>query len=491
MADDLPAQVRSCYVNFAEHLLNSYNPNMSCIGTSYRWGDQDWARFIEMISGFGFNVLDFWLVPSLFSREAVAGPLGAEFARQMQFVIDYASKHGLRTKMLCMLSTVGSQWHTHCPAVPEEWVEVRELWEHWTRRLSGLGIVSIFPGDPGGCSRNNCTARTFIDKALEISEIIQRNQPQAWIELNAWGNPFWGWGNIKGPPGWRGEFLQSIQPTAWEFDRARADDAMRYLLDRLPRFPQNTLVAINMGFNSDGDPDIEGGAQDARPWVREIARIRRVVTWDFSLTEGENAILPHYRFKRLFEQRRRELQAAPYSGGICFTMTPALNQLCLYESAQSFIRPHADPDEVAREFFTRTLGPDSSELIELLPLFEIVHDWGSYEKVEMGRADYHRAMLRGVELLRGLRIKSDIAFFPDPEIYRRDLLFYFQLFADLSGHDPDAEALRRQYWDRVYWMYDQISEHVDPRPRQATDKLIASFAPTTSGQAGLVPGKWT
>jgi hypothetical protein len=34
-----------------------------------------------------------------------------------------------------------------------------------------------------------------------------------------------------------------------------------------------------------------------------------VYTWDFSLTEGESAIVPHWRFERLL-QRRREERAA-------------------------------------------------------------------------------------------------------------------------------------------------------------------------------------
>jgi len=38
--------------------------------------------------------------------------------------------------------------------------------------------------------------------------------------------------------------------------------------------------------------------------------------WDFSLTEGENAVYPHYRFARLFARRQEERAAAPYSGGI-------------------------------------------------------------------------------------------------------------------------------------------------------------------------------
>ena len=69
---------------------------------------------------------------------------------------------------------------------------------------------------------------------------------------------------------------------------------MQHLVRRLKEFPTGTLVSLNMGFDPDGTP---GGGRDARPWVREIARTNPVLSWDFSLTEGENAILPHGRLR--------------------------------------------------------------------------------------------------------------------------------------------------------------------------------------------------
>ena len=84
-------------------------------------------------------------------------------------------------------------------------------------------------------------------------------------------------------------------------------------------------------------------------------RTRRILTWDFSLTEGENAVYPHYRFARLFARRKEERAAAPYSGGICFTMTPMLNQLSLFEAAQSFKDRDGDPHRLAGDFFVEGL----------------------------------------------------------------------------------------------------------------------------------------
>lgn len=468
---------RSCYVNFAGHLLNAYNPNLIHPGLMYRWSDAEWSRFVDQIAAFGFNVFEFWLEPHFFCPAGLTGEAGRDLARQMRVVIEQGHRRGVSVKLLAALSTVGPDWHTHCPNDPAEWREVRGLWAEWLRRLDGLGMVGIFPGDPGGCSRNGCTAETFIDKALELTELVQRLQPQAVLEVGTWGSPFFGWGNIQGPPGWRGEFIPSIQGTAWQFNAARADRAMRHLLKRLPEFPPSTQVAINLGFNPDGDPDVPESAQDARPWAREIARTHRIATWDFSLTEGENAIFPHYRFGRLYAQRRRELQAAPYTGAICFTMTPRLNLLSLYQAAQSMLDPARDPTAVTREFYTRLWGADAAALAEVLPAFEVYPDWGNYESISIGKADFNQAMRRGVSILMDCRLDSPsgAAFAVDADRYRWELLFFFKLFRDLSAPGADYDALRKKYWNRVYAIYDHVPDHVDPRPKANTDRLIDFF----------------
>ncbi|MBX7258324.1 MAG: hypothetical protein K1Y02_18315 [Candidatus Hydrogenedentes bacterium] len=488
------SQRRSCYNNFAEHLLNAFNPNMFYPELPYRWTDEDWFRFLDMIHDFGFTHFEFWLVPRLFSRAALEQPFGREFARQMNAMIAHGASRGLGIKLIACLTTVGDDWHTHCPNVPEEWSECRMIWDEWTKRMPGLGVVGIFPGDPGGCSRNGCTARTFIDRALEIAELVKKNQPQAEIEIGTWGTPFWGWGTIQGPPDWKGEFIQSIQGSAWRFDKQRADDAMEYLIKRLPEFPKETSVAINLGFNSDSNPDSEGGVQDARPWAREIAKTNRVVTWDFSLTEGEGAIVPHYRFERLYAQRKRELDAAPYEGGICFTMTPLLNQLSLYQSAQSFINPSADYDELTKTYYARLFGSQSEPLASLLPLFEIIPDWGNYSRIDLSRTAFHARMREGVDLLRSLEssVNGNLPFHPHPEQHRKDLLFFFELFAELSGDSPDFDQLTKRYWQRVYAIYDLLPKHVDPRPHSATQRLIRYFDPKWDRSGlGALPGKWT
>ncbi len=480
---------RIYYDNFAAHLLNAYNPNMLFPGQPYAWSDDDWRQAIDMVVDFGFNVWEFWLVPRLFCREALEAGFGRAFIRQINAAIEHAHLRGLKVEMLCALATVGSNWHTFCPNEKAEWEEVRFLWNAWTHQLSGLDIVGIFPGDPGACSRNGCTAETYIDKSVEIAGLVKKNLPSIEIEFHTWGSPFFGWGIIEGPDNWQGEFMQSYQHTAWKFDKCRAESSMHHLVERLPDFPTPTSIALNMGFNPDGNPE---GEQDARDWCREIAKTHSVYSWDFSLTEGENNIVPHYRFDRLFEQRRAEHDCNAYSGGICFTMTPLLNQLSLYMSAQSFLHPNADPDRLAENFYEKLFGPEGREIPAYLPLFEVVKDWGNYHCIDLSRKEYHRRMKNLSELLQDLKgqNRNDMTLFPSPNKYREELLFFAELFTELSGNSPDYQTLSQNYWDRVYGIYDNLPEHVDPRPRMATKNIMQYFAGETS-EKQTIPGKWS
>ncbi len=463
------------YNNFASHLLCAFNPNMYYPDLPYRWTDTDWFGLVDMIAGFGFNVFEFWLEPRMFCREGLDTDVGREYARQMNAVIERAHQRGMRAEAIVALATVGADWRTLCPNVDDEWREIRHLWEAWMKRLPGLDIAGIFPGDPGACSRNGCTAETYIDKSVEVAGLVKKVLPHAAIEFNTWGPPFFGWGIIHMPPGSRGEFIPADQSSAWTFSKERADRSMRHLLKRLPDFPDDTAVSINLGFNGDGNP---AGDQEARPWAVEIAKSRPILTWDFSLTEGENAVYPHYRFNRLFARRREERAAAPYQGGICFTMTPLLNQLSLYESAQSFKQPDGDPKRIAQDFFALAFGEQGRGLVDGYRLFEVIPDWGSYEPVTMPRAEYHAAMTRFVQQLEDLKssVRTDVPFHPSTETYRQELVFFARLFADLTAPAPDYDALKKAYWDRVYRIYDRLPDHVDPRPRGNTDRFIRHFA---------------
>lgn len=464
---------RIYYNNFAGHLLNAYNPNMLYPGLPYQWTDENWAGLLKMVAGFGFNVFEFWLEPRLFSQEALETEYGNKFIQQMRYIVEQAHALGLQVEMIAGLATSGSDWRTLCPNLPDEWQEIQRLWRQWMERLPGIDIVGIFPGDPGACSRNGCTALTYIDKSIEIAHQIVQYSPEVEVEFNTWGPPFFGWGNLRSPENWQGEFIPEYQHTAWDFDAQRADESMNHLLNQLHDFPAKTSISINMGFNGDGNPE---GEQDARSWVVKIAEQRPVYTWDFSLTEGENNIIPHYRFNRLFHKRKLERELGVYAGGICFTMSPLLNQLSLYEAAQSFLQPDTDPDELATEFYTRLFGVAGREIVPYLPLFEVIRDWGNYHEINLSRREYHQKMSELAGILRELDSSEAVIFLhPSPEQYHQELLFFSEFFAALSGPAPDYQALRKQYWQRIYRIYDELPQHVDPRPHFATDRLIEYF----------------
>ena len=108
----------------------------------------------------------------------------------MNMIIDIAHSQGLKVEMMTGLATVGSDWKTLCPNNPEQWSELKYLWDRWTRAFPELDIAGIFPGDPGGCSLNGCTALTYIDRSIDICEIIKKNLPEAEIEFGTWGLHF-------------------------------------------------------------------------------------------------------------------------------------------------------------------------------------------------------------------------------------------------------------------------------------------------------------
>ena len=486
---------RIYYNNFAEHLLNRFNPNMTYPGLPNCWTDEDWRGVMDMIADYGFNVFEFWLTPRLFCREALNSDYTAGFLHQIEIASAQAHQRGLKVCALCSLVTTGSDWFSLCPNCPEEWREIRFLWSRWAEKLECVDIFSIFPGDPGCCSRNGCTAMTYIDKGIEIMHLLKNAHPRLEFEFGTWGPPFFGWGIMKGPDGWKGEFCQKYQGTGWTFDARRCHESMTHLVKRATDFPNPTRIAINLGFNPDGIPLDE---QDARPWARELSRILPVQTWDFSLTEGENCICPHYRFHRLFEQRRREREVNAYSGGICYTMTPLLNCLSLYESAHSFLKPDADCDSLAREFYQRAVNPDAGELAEDLLLFEILPEWGNHVELNIGRGDFHRRMARLAERAAYWKnhCNGTLRIYPSPECHCAELEYFASLFRDLTAPAPDYDTLGKSYWQHVYAIYDHLPQHVDPRPAKALDKMLNFFriweqdAPK-QGQDEPILGKWS
>jgi hypothetical protein len=467
---------RACYVNFAEHLQNRWNINTMYPGAPNQWTLEDWRQFFVMLKAFGFNCFEYWIPPTMFNRPALQDdPVTIQFAKQMRQVHEIAHEVGLNIKAIIAVNTIGSEWYFACPNVPEDKALILSLWRHWMRELNDIDIVGIFPGDPGGCNRNGCTHETFIELSLEICNIIQTANPGARIELGTWGTPFTGWGDdLRSVEGWQGEWNKLIDPTnntpevpchIWNGKPERAKKAMNYLLKRLPDFPADMMVAINLGFDSDGDATLGG---DARPYIREVAKTHAVTTWDYSLAEGELICYPHWRLPRMAARRREERATAPYTGGMSYTMSPKLNVLSLYAAGQFFLDQNADPDIVSRDFCSQVFGAENAILGELFEAFEVVNGWGHYP-----RRKWSREVLRGVyaEIIERVESadmsKCSLPIYPDPESYRQDILWFARQFHEMAGPSPDREKIRQAYWKRALEIYDTIPMSVDERAEEA------------------------
>lgn len=463
---------RACYVNFGEHLQNAWGANLLYPDAPNQWSDGDWRGFLGMLAAFGFNCFEYWVPPTLFDRPALAGGgIYDAFAATMRKVTAAAHGLGLRTKALIIVNTIGPKWFYACPNVADDKALLLRLWRHWVERLEGTDIVGIFPGDPGGCNRNGCTHETFVDLSLEVAGVIKQANPSARVEIGTWGTPFSGWGSdLWQVPGWDGTYDMIGRPPVkpagttmpiWNGRPDRARAAMEYLIRRLPQSPKDTMVAINLGFGPDADA-IMGG--DARPWAREIARIRPIVSWDYSVAEGELVCYPHWRLPRLAAKRREERSAAPYQGGICYTMTPKLNLLTFFAAGQLFCNPDADPDQISRQFCTQVFGPEQAILGELFEAFEVVNGWGHYPRRRWSKEVLRAKYAEIIDRLEAADVsRCQLPLFPDPQSYRQDLLWFARKFHELAGPAPDRDRIRKEYWQRAMAIYDGIPMSVDER----------------------------
>ena len=65
--------------------------------------------------------------------------------------------------------------------------------------------------------------------------------------------------------------------------------------------------------------------------------------------------------------------------------------------------------------------------------------------------------------------------FPNPETYRRDILWFARTFRELAGPNPDRERIRRDYWSKALSVYDSIpmsaDERAEPAAKQFADIL--------------------
>jgi len=464
---------RASYINFAEHLQNAWNPNMYFPGAPNEWSVEDWGSYFKMIKAFGFNIFEFWLVPTLFDRPALeGGEAQKKFAENMRNIIKVAHENGIKVKTICSTNTVGPEWYFACLNDPEDRKLSYDLWEHWMKELEGIDYVGIFPGDPGGCNRNGCTYKTYIDYAIELMHnVVLKHHPDAICTLGTWGTPFSGWDkDLHEVPNWDGSWGMLIDPLyatpeipchIWNGDKTRAKEAMEYLISKLPEFPENAIIEINLGFSPDAT-HIMGG--NAKKWAREIAKQRDIVTWDYSLAEGELINYPHWRLPRMSMKMREWKATAPYIGGMSYTMTPKLNLLSQYVAGQILSDTNTCPDTASCDFCEKVFGKENRILGELFEAFEVVNGWGHHPRHDWSKADLIEAYDEIIERLEKADMsKCELPLFPDPETHRQDLLWFAKEFRKLAGDNPDREAIKKEYWDKSLAIYNVIPMSADER----------------------------
>ncbi len=481
--DKQPAYaLRSYYVNFASHLLNSWNVNMTSPEAGGGWGPGEFGALFDMIKSFGFNCFEFWLEPTLYKSALAEDEVFTRFAATMEKIIDIAHDKGLMLKYILAPNTIGHEWYLACPNDPADRALILKLWRKWAAVMKGADIVGIFPGDPGGCNRNGCDHNTFLDLALELTEIVAQENPRAVVELGTWGTPFTGWGDdMLRMEGWDGYFASMLAYSEaqkrvhiWNGTPDRAKRAMADFIQRLPQFPRDMIVGINLGFSPDADCTMGG---DARPFVREIAKSHPIASWDYSVAEGELVVHPHWRLPRIFSRRREEYAVAPYYGAMSYTMSPMLSHLCLYAAGQATIDPDRDPDLVSREFCRRVFGAENERLGELFEAFEVVPGWGHYPRRKWSAIEARKAYGEIIERLEGADMAGcDLPLFPSPERYRQSLLWFARLFHRLASPAPDRGTIRNDYYRECYRVYDKAPKAVDERPAMAADTFSRLFS---------------
>ncbi|MFA6187062.1 MAG: hypothetical protein WC770_07630 [Phycisphaerae bacterium] len=477
-------QHRSYYLNFGSHLLNNWNVNMFFPDGPNQWSVADWTKFLKMIKAFGFTCFEYWIEPTTFGTAASENDMHFDsFVSIMRQVTEIAHSLGLHTRWTAIPNCIGHDWYFACPNNREDKELILKLWRRWTQALSSTDFIAVFPGDPGGCNRNGCDYSTFIELALKLTEITVNTNPKATVILDTWGTPFSGWGeDMHHVPNWDGTWKRLLEGVReinvdhchiWNGSPERAHSAMEYLTKRLPGFPDDTIVGINLGFSSEADATVGG---DARSYVREIAKTHRISSWDYSVVEGELIVYPHWRLPRIFSRRREEKYVADYFGAMSYTMSPKLSHLSMYAAAQASINPDRNPDEVSKEFCRKVFGAEHEELGELFEAFEVVVGWGSYPRRKWSRQEAHRVYLKMIEHLESATMdKCELPLFPSAMQYRDDLLWFAKLFAQLSGDIVDRSQIKKDYWARCLSIYDHVPMSADARAELAANRFSSLF----------------
>ncbi len=156
------------------------------------------------------------------------------------------------------------------------------------------------------------------------------------------------------------------------------------------------------------------------------------------MTEGEGWLNHHDRVTGVLRQRAIEAKY-PISGGICYTMTPALNLLSQFACAEGYWDPHVSSDEVMRRFTEGIFGTSDQKLIDIFPSYEIGPQVGyTFAKAPAWNPDYsgiHAQMERNRVVLTSLSYARPPRFdlLLSPRDYAAQLLYFADLYANLSG----------------------------------------------------------
>jgi hypothetical protein len=218
-------------------------------------------------------------------------------------------------------------------------------------------------------------------------------------------------------------------------DSARIDRGFQYLISRSAAFPPDTTFGINVNeFTS--EPAIRKGGYgggSATKYILALSPGHLVHTWSYSVTEGEGWINHHYRVPEIIKQRDVEARY-PIAGGICYTMTPALNFLNQFACAEAFWDPTISTAAVMQRYTEGTFGTSVAQLIDIFPSFNVAPTVGyTFEKSPNWKVDYAR-VLRDMERNRAVLEKLTPPEHPrfvmllSPTEYVAELMYFCRLY---------------------------------------------------------------
>ena len=124
-------KLRTCYLNFAEHLQNAWNVNFMYYDAPGIWKESDWTSFVKQIKAFGFNNLMFWIPPSL-CKVCEEREIAAEM---LNVVIEVCHREGISVNPMLAVNTIGAEWYFACPNDPADRVKIMEYWEFYADNL--------------------------------------------------------------------------------------------------------------------------------------------------------------------------------------------------------------------------------------------------------------------------------------------------------------------------------------------------------------------